>query len=157
MTTMGQVHKRGCLASGMFFVLSFFFYSTNFYLQTTSNHHNGAMNGHHQWRQMHKDEDNSQLDYQAQAFRFETRQRYVFFGLHFIYFTNNSTGTSTTSLCVPSQPDDMDNTMMMVQGHKRGPNNETLFVVCALGSRCICNVSWATGMFLSFIFILFYY
>ena len=35
---------------------------------------------------------------------------------------------------------------MGVRERKQGSNNETCFVVCALGSRCITDMSWAPGM-----------
>ena len=48
-----RVDRKG-VRGGMFFVL-FFLYSTKFYLQkTTSDHHNGGMNGHHQCDDEHE-------------------------------------------------------------------------------------------------------
>ena len=44
----GAGTRKGSFGLRYVFCSVFFFYSTNFYSQTTSNHHNGAMNGHYQ-------------------------------------------------------------------------------------------------------------
>ena len=116
-TTMGHVHQRGRLASGTFFVLSFFLYSTNFYLQTTSKLQPPQRGNEWPppvWWQTHEDEDDGQLEYQARALGLETHQSYVFFYLHLLTILQV---LFTTSLRVLSQLDDM---MTMRQGHERG-------------------------------------